>query len=416
MDAADPRRPAAAPLATLAVLTAAYVLSQFFRTALAVVAPEIAQDLALAPSELGVLSSAWFWAFAAAQIPVGVALDRWGPRRTVGVVFATAGVGCAVFASASSLAMAALGQALIGIGCAPVFMGTLVVLTRFFEARRFAVLSSTILAVGNGGTLLGTTPMALATEWAGWRGTFLIMGGVVVGLAALALVIVRDAPTSTPRRPRVEETLAATVRGIVAIVRNRRLWAILPISFTGYAALVTVRGLWAGPYLTDLFAMAPLARGQVLLAMSVATILGTLAYGFIEQRLDRRRGPVLVGSLGAVLGLLLLALLPAPSAFTATMLLTAFAALAATYPLIMAQGRRFLSDAEVGRGLTFLNGTCFFGAASIQVASGFVLDVAQATSRSPSTAYSWLFLFLSGLLILALAAYSRSADLRRGDA
>jgi predicted MFS family arabinose efflux permease len=154
----------------------------------------------------------------------------------------------------------------------------------------------------------------------------------------------------------------------------------------------------------------------VLLAMSIATILGTLAYGFVERRLDRRRGPVLVGSLGAVVALLLLALLPAPSAATAAALLTLFAALAATYPLIMAQGRRFLADAEVGRGLTFLNGTCFLGAASIQLASGLVLDVARQLGKPPPTAYGWLFLSLGGLLALVIAAYSRSSDSRRNVA
>ena len=100
----------------LAALSVAYVLSQFFRTALAVVAPELAADLALDPTSLGVLSSAWFWAFAAAQLPIGVALDRWGPRRTVSILFLVAGLGCGVFAMAGSLGAAALGQILIGIG------------------------------------------------------------------------------------------------------------------------------------------------------------------------------------------------------------------------------------------------------------------------------------------------------------
>ena len=112
-----------AALPTLAVLTGAYLLSQFFRTALAVVAPEIARDLALDPARLGVLSSAWFWAFATAQIPIGVALDRWGPRLTVSVLFGVAGLGCVAFARADGLASAAFGQVLIGIGCGPVLHG-----------------------------------------------------------------------------------------------------------------------------------------------------------------------------------------------------------------------------------------------------------------------------------------------------
>lgn len=388
------------------------MLSQFFRTALAVVAPEIARDLDLAPAELGALSSAWFWAFAAAQIPVGVALDRWGPRRTVGVVLGAAGLGCAVFASAESLAMGALGQALIGVGCAPVFMGTLVVLARFFEPQRFAVLSSAVLAVGNGGTLLGTTPLALAADLVGWRGTFLAMAGVVAAVAVLVLLLVRDAPPGSAPPPG-DETLAGTLRGLQGVLRNRSLWPILPISFAGYAVLVTVRGLWAGPYLADRFGLDPVARGNVLFLMSLATILGTLVYGFLERRLDRRREPVLAGSLGAALLLLLLGVLPWPSTALAASLLCGFAALAATYPLIMAQARRFLADAEVGRGLTFLNGVCFVGAASLQAVSGGVIELARSAGAPAATAYLLLFAFLALVLGLSLVAYRRSADPRR---
>jgi predicted MFS family arabinose efflux permease len=405
---------AAAPfsaLPTLTVLTLAYVLSQFFRTALAVVAPEIARDLALDPARLGVLSSAWFWAFAAAQIPIGVALDRWGPRRTVGWLFALAGLGCAVLATAPGLAVAALGQVLIGIGCAPVFMGMLVVLTRFYDQRRFALLSSTLLAIGSGGTLIGATPLALAAEALGWRGAFLAMGGIVLAVAALALLLVRDGPDGQPRSAS-GESLAHAFQGVLAVLRNRRLWAIVPMSFTGYAVLVTVRGLWAGPYLADRFGLDPVQRGNALLVMSLAMMLGTLAYGSLERRLDRRREPVLLGATAVVLILVTLALAPVRSALLATALLALLGCLGMTYALLMAQGRRFMAPHEVGRGLTFLNGACFTGAALLQAGSGVVVELARSVGLAPAGAYSALFLFLAAALALALLAYRRSMDVR----
>ena len=183
-----------AALPTLAVLAAAYVLSQFFRTALAVVAPEIAADLGLDPARLGMLSSAWFWAFAAAQIPIGVALDRWGPRRTVSLVFGVGGLGCLVFARATQLGTAILGQILIGIGCAPVFMGALVILARFYPPHLFAQFSAILLAIGTAGTLAGTTPLALVADAIGWRGAFLGMGALVAVVALLLASVVRDRP------------------------------------------------------------------------------------------------------------------------------------------------------------------------------------------------------------------------------
>ena len=306
-----------AALPTLAVLAAAYVLSQFFRTALAVVAPEIAADLGLDPARLGMLSSAWFWAFAAAQIPIGVALDRWGPRRTVSLLFGVGGLGCLVFARATQLGTATLGQILIGIGCAPVFMGALVILARFYPPHLFAQFSAILLAIGTAGTLAGTTPLALVAGAIGWRGAFLGMGALVVLVALLLALVVRDRPPGAAI-PTTTETLAAAVCGLVPVLANRRIWAILPMCFTGYAVLITVRGLWAGPYLAEMFAFSPVARGNVLLAMSVAMILGNLAYGMLERRYDRRRRLVAWGSGGVMMALLLLAGLPAASAALAT--------------------------------------------------------------------------------------------------
>jgi predicted MFS family arabinose efflux permease len=396
-------------LPTLVVLALAYVLSQFFRTAIGVVAPEIARDLGLDPARLGILSSAWFWAFAAAQIPVGVALDRWGPRRTVSRVFALAGLGCAAFALAPGLGTAILGQVLLGIGCAPVFMGTLVVLARFFAPERFALLTAFMLAIGSGGTLIGTTPLALLAEAVGWRGAFLGMAGLVLILAALAGWLVRDHPKGAAPR-HVHESPIAVWRGVLGVIGNRALWPIVPMSFTGYAVLVTLRGLWAGPYLADQFGLAPVARGNALLMMSVGMILGTLAYGALERRLDRRREPVLLGTLGAVLVLAVLALLPPRSAAPAAALLALFGFLGTTYALLMAQGRRFMEEREIGRGLTFLNGACMAGAATIQAMSGLVLELAR--TYGTAAAYRLLFLFLAALLLAALLPYRRSADRR----
>lgn len=411
MTAADGTHAAASAVPTLVVLTLAYVLSQFFRTALAVVAPEVAQDLNLDPARLGLLSAAWFWAFAAAQIPIGVALDRWGPRRTVSLLFACAGLGCGLLAAARALPLAVMGQVLIGIGCAPVFMGTLMVLARFYDTRRFASLSALLLAIGSGGTILGTTPLAMVAEVLGWRAAFLAMALAVAVVALLVVLVVRDGPKGPPKAG--QERLGAVLTGVGAVMRNRRLWAIVPLSLTGYAVLVTVRGLWAGPYLAEVHGLAPVPRGQALLVMSLAMIGGTLAYGWIEGRLDRRREPVLVGTTGAVLALAALAFVPPGAAVMASSCLAVFGWLGMTYALLMAQGRRFLAEHEIGRGLTFLNCACFTGAAALQSASGLVVELGTGPGGRDAATYRLLFLALGGVLTVAALVYARSED-RRG--
>ena len=408
--AAGPSPRPAGPLPGLVALTAAYVLSQFFRTALAVVAPEVARDLALDPKRLGVLSAAWFLAFAAAQIPVGIMLDRYGPRRTVGLMLGIAALGCALLAAAPSLAVAAAGQVLIGVGCAPVFMGTLVVLVRWYPPERFASLSSVALAAGSAGGVLGTTPLALLAQALGWRGAFLAFAGLVLAAALLVLLLVRDRPPGATAGSSAEG-LGELLRSLGKVLGNRRLWAILPLAFSSYALLVTVRGLWAGPYLDAVYGLPPVPRGNVLLLASLAIIAGTLAFARVERRLDRRREPVIAGTAVAVLALAVLAAVPLPLWAAAALLVVASAA-GSTYALLMAQGRRFMADAEVGRRLTLLNGACFLGTAVLQGLSGLVVEAAAAAGAGPAGTYRWLFAFLAAYLGVALLAYLRSEDRR----
>lgn len=403
---------AAAPsaLPTLVALTTAYVLSQFFRTAMGVVAPEIARDLNLDPAGLGLLSSAWFWAFAAMQIPVGVALDRWGPRRTVSLLFTVAGAGCALLASADGLGVAILGQVLIGIGCAPVFMGTLMVLARFYDTGRFAYLSAIVLAIGNGGTLIGTTPLALLAQALGWRGSFLVMAALVVVVALLVGRTVRDRPEGSAADK--AETLGAALRGVLDVVRNRHLWPLLPMAFTAYGVVVTLRGLWAGPYLAEVWGMSPVGRGNILFVMSLAMIASNVVYGSLERRLDRRRELVIAGTGVTVAAFVVLGLAPAASLLLASVLLAVIGFAGMTYAMMMAQGRRFMPEHQLGRSLTFLNGICFFGAALLQLVSGIVVDLGRAGDGGPEAAYGILFLFLSICLFAAILPYRRSIDRR----
>ena len=174
------------------VLTAAYVASQFFRVANAVIAPELMADLSLSAEAMGVMTGAFFLSFAIAQIPVGVVLDRFGPRRTMSVLFLVAAAGSAGFALAEDRVSVTLARAVIGVGCAAGLMGSLVAISRWFPANRFAALTSILFAVSGAGTLLGTTPLAWLTEWIGWRGSFWGMAGLTACFAILLYAVVRD--------------------------------------------------------------------------------------------------------------------------------------------------------------------------------------------------------------------------------
>jgi MFS family permease len=234
------------------MLTLAYVLSQFYRAFLAVMAPVLAQDLGVLPQVLAQASGWWFLAFALAQLPVGWALDRIGPRITVAGLMAVAALGAVVFASATGPGQINLAMALIGIGCSPVLMGAYFIFAREFPARQFGTLAGMVIGVGSLGNLAASAPLTWAVALMGWRGAMWGLAALTLTVALALAVLMRD-------------PLRVQTRGqgtIWTLLGMRPLWPILILMAACYAPAAGLRGLWAGPYMTEVFA-ADAARTAV---------------------------------------------------------------------------------------------------------------------------------------------------------
>ena len=182
----------------LATLCAAYLVSQFFRSSTAVIAPDLVRDIGFSHESLGLLTGAFFLAFGLTQIPLGIMLARFGPRRTMTGMLGFAVAGALVFATAESPVMLTTGRALMGGGCAAVFMGSVVVCARWFPPDRLATMASIVLAVGGAGNFLSATPLAYAADQIGWRGAFLAMAGLTALIAGMVFLLVRDARPAIP--------------------------------------------------------------------------------------------------------------------------------------------------------------------------------------------------------------------------
>ncbi len=381
-----------------------YTLSQFYRTFLAVIAPEMARDLGLAVADLGAFSGVWFAAFALGQFPVGWALDRFGPRRTMPVIMLSAVAGALLLASAQTRFAGLVAMALIGFGCAPIYMGALYYFGRTMPASRFAFMASLMLAIGSAGNLLGATPLALAADRFGWRGTLSGIGLLTLVAAATVAVLVRD-----PGRTNVSASrsigLAAGVRSLLAI---RQLWPLLPLIAVSYAVVIAERGLWVGPFLTDVYGLAPVERGNAILVMAIAMSVGSLALGALDQPLGTRKRIVAVASAVTAVSFAALALLPV-STVGAVALLALLGFAGHTYGVLMAHGRAFIPDHMLGRGITLLNALFIGGAGILQPISGALFDYARSTSAA-ATAYATLHLTFAVLLASALLVYLRSED------
>ena len=380
----------------------AYVLSQFYRAFLAVVAGDLGRDLDLGPSELGDLSAIWFITFAVTQFPVGMALDRFGPRRTVGGLFLVAVAGAAWFSAASRFADAAAAMALIGVGCSPILMGSMYYFGRTAPPEKFALLVSMILGVGSLGNLLSAAPLAFAVTAIGWRASIAVIAALT-GLSAVAIfIVIRD-----PERVVVKDTSRdGLVSGLLAIFTLRPILLMAPLVLVSYASVVSLRSLWIAPFFGDVHGFGVAARGNAAFVMAAAMTLGALAFGPLERKLGGPKPTVLIGTIAAIAGLAALALLGATSAFLALCIYALFAFTAMTYVIMMAHARMFYPAHLLGRGVTALNFLFIGGAGLMQWVSGRFVEGATAAQWTPAATYAALHGGLAVTIACAAMIYS----------
>lgn len=389
---------------TFVVLVFAYLLSQFYRSFLAVIAPELAADVHLGPTELGVVSAAFFAAFAIVQLPIGASLDRWGARRTVAVPMLSAVAGAAVFALATRPWQSVAGMALIGFGCAPIYMGTLWLIGRTTTSARFALFSSAIVGVGSLGNLAAATPLAAAAAAWGWRATMLGIAAATLVAAVLAFVTVKEPP------PVAHPASEGPKPGIAAVFAIRELWPIFPIALVSYPIVVAVRGLWVGPYFSQVHGLAPVERGNAVSVMVFAMIAGAFFYGPLDRWFGTRKWVVTAGTLATIAGLAALALTPTMPVLAASLTFGVIGGFGLTYGVMMAHARAFLPTPVLGRGLTLMNMFIIGGAAILQPLSGLFMERALAAGVSPAAAHGALYGAFAVVLAATLVVYLLSRD------
>jgi predicted MFS family arabinose efflux permease len=392
-------------LAGLAAFAIGYMLSQFFRTFLAVLSPSLIAELGATKAELSLASGAWFIAFALMQFAVGVWLDRYGPRRTTsGLLAVGCGSGAALFAVATTPEMIIAAMALFGVGCSAALMGPVYVFAKSYSAGRLSVLTSSMVGIGSLGNVIGASPLANAAEAFGWRWVMVGLGVVSVLAAIGVLTFVRD-----PQRTTADASGSAGFSGYIELLRMPLLWAIIPLTAINYAPVVSVRSLWAGTYLADVYGADVITIGRVTLFMALAMVAGNFLYGPLDTLFRTRKWVGVGGNLVSLAVILTFALNPVTSVFTATLLLIAMGLSGASYGLLMAHARAFCPPHLTGRGVTLMNFFSIGGVGAVQFASGAVVT-ASTVPGNPAAAYSALFWFYGGLLAVALVAYLWATD------
>lgn len=397
---------------------AAWLLASLFffyafaqRVAPSVMVEELMRDFAVGAAILGNLSAAYFYAYAVLQIPIGLLVDRLGPRRLMTAGAAVAGLGSLVFAASDTVPGAYAGRLLIGAGAAFSWVGALTVVVQWFPPRRFAALGGGSQAFGMAGAVFGQAPIGLIVGAHGWRGASLALGIAGLALAASISAVVRDKPMPAHGRG----GMMAALRIVVA---SRQTWLSSVFGMAMVAPVVSFGGLWAVPYLTQTQGMSRAEAASLTSLLFIGWAIGAPILGGLSDRMGRRRPAMAAGAAAAAV-LLLAVPLVAHSAplFGALMALIGFAASPMVVGVALA---RESSPAPVsGTVLGFVNTFVVGSGALFQPLIGFVLDL-QWDGRSvegarvyDAASYHAALAVLPAIVAVGAAAALLSRDVPR---
>jgi len=391
----------------IASLVAIYAISQFLRNSIGVIANDLARELALSATQTGLLSSAFFLTFAAVQIPIGILIDRYGPKRVMLATAVVAVAGTVLFALAPSASVLIAARALMGLGCSTFFMAPLVIYARRFPPERFAGLTSIQMGGANLGTLAATAPLAASSAAIGWRGSFLVVAAITV---ALTLVIVFAVPKDDGSA-KGRESWSDAFRGVAAAVKVPSFRSVFFMHLTLYSCFVSIVGLWGGPWLTDVHGADLATRGQILLLGAGAQICGMLLWGATDRFWGSYKRPVFIGSSASVLMMAVLVFVPLDLTLVSVWFVLFGLSVSCT-PILTSHGKSLFPPHLTGRGITLMNIGTMGGAFLSQSVTGVLIDLmgrSGAGGYSPE-GYRLVFVALGGWLLLSLLFYTRAID------
>jgi len=385
----------------------------FHRLCPAVIALDIQASFDVSGTLLGLLGSAYFYSYAAMQLPTGLMADSWGPRKTVSVFFVLAGIGSILMGAAHNLAVALVGRILVGLGVSTVFVCNFKLLSKWFTIRKFVIMGGIFMTMGGIGALSSSTPLAWISNAVGWRMTLVAVGIVTLVLAVLVYAFVRNSPTDMglpaigTSREEIEEKIGM-MEGLGMVITSASFWHLAVWAFCVVGISFAVGGLWGGPYLMRVYGLSKTAAGGVLSTFALALIFGSPLLSWSANRFGRK--PVLVGC-----SLVTTTVCGIMSVFVDSMTLPVLYALffcfflagGAIGPVIATVSKESFPIAISGTSVGMVNIFPFIGAAIFQVVIGMVLSGSAGGMKAYAVeGFRYMFLIcLTGSVVSLGAAF-----------
>jgi len=365
-------KPSASLLRIVIPFALGYCLSYIFRTVNAVIAPDLVRELQLDANILGLLTSSYFLTFAAAQLPLGIVLDRWGPRLSESILLLVAASGALCFAMATQVSTLVIGRGLIGLGVSACLMAAFKAYALWFPPHRLALVNGIQMASGGSGALLAAAPTEMLLSSTDWRGIFTGLAVLCVLVALLIWWFIPDHHTDdTPHASR-------PLDGLGHILRSKAFWRIAPVTTLSQATFLATQSLWAAPWMADVGHLQRASTATILSAMAASMICGFLFFGWLTGRLNRNGVSTLPIALIGMSGFMLLQLAMLSGLITSqTWLWTGYGFLGTTGILSYAALSQSFPKNLTGRVNTTLNLLVFVAAFAAQWGMGAIINLWQ---------------------------------------
>ena len=376
---------------------AGYFVSYIYRSINAIIGPDLARDFSLSAAGLGLLSGVYFLAFALFQLPLGMLLDRYGPRRVNAALLLVAAAGGTWFSLAESTTQLTLARALIGLGVSGCLMSSLSAFALWHPAERLGTMNGIAFASGMLGAIVATVPLEIVLRTLHWREVFYCVVGLTVAVSLLLYLVVPEKAATRRTVP-----LATQLHEYVALLRDPAFWRMASCIGSSQLAAVSLSTLWVATWLRDVAGYSQAEIAQALLLFNVVMIAGYLGFGRIADRMTRSGRstlPLLAGGVAAAS--LCLALLAAGVRQGELVLWSLFFGGSTSVVLSYSLFSRRYPGEMTGRVNSALNVSVFIGMFSGQWAVGLVLNLwpQSATGYAPE-GYAWA---LGGLWLLQVA-------------
>ena len=392
-----------------------FFLSQFYRVSNAVIAPQLLNDLLIDTKGLGLLSASFFYSFALTQIPIGLLLDKIGPRSMMTTLSAMGILGAIIFSWAESMTLGVTGRVLLGVGMACNLMGTYKLLTLWFSPKAFATLAGIVVALGTAGNMVATTPLVVLVNQMGWRSSFQLIAAINLVLTFLFYIIVRDRPPQGDSDSTVASLNTRQVFGnIQKLFKQKEYWIISFATFARYGIFAAFQALWAGPYLMEVMGYSALTTGNLILLLNVGMILGAPCWGTLSDRLfNTRKWIIIAGTIAIVLTIVILALIPSGTALSVvSLLLFGFGFFNATGLLMYPHIKELMPLEMSGAAMTGINFFTMIGPAVFLQGLGILMQTLYPEASLGPEAFNAAFMVCIISLLLVLVSYFFTGERR----